>query len=289
MNRSPDGLPPLRDVIARFELAAKKSLGQNFLLDLNLTSRIARNGGPLDQGTVFEIGPGPGGLTRGLLMEGAQEVIAVEKDQRCLNALAEVSSAYAGKLTVIEQDALTVDFSTLGSTPRRIVANLPYNISTVLLLRWLKQIAADPTVYASLTLMFQKEVVDRLTASPGTKSYGRLSVMTQWLCRAQALFDIPPRAFIPPPKITSTVVRLEPHAAPLAPAEVGALEKVTESAFGQRRKMLRQSLKTLGVATGELIERAGVRETARAEELSVEEFCTLARCYQELKEAKPAS
>ncbi|KLN60208.1 16S rRNA methyltransferase [Kiloniella spongiae] len=282
MNKSPDNLPPLRDVIARFDLAAKKSLGQNFLLDLNLTSRIARGGGPLDQGTVFEIGPGPGGLTRGLLMEGAQQVIAIEKDQRCLEALKEVSAVYDNKLKVIESDALKVDLTELGTSPRRIVANLPYNISTVLLLRWLKQIAQDPTIFASLTLMFQKEVVDRLIAEPRTKSYGRLTVMTQWLCETSALFDIPPRAFIPPPKITSTVARLEPRQKPLAEANVFTMEKITEAAFGQRRKMLRQSLKSLGTNTPELISIAGIKETARAEELSIEEFCSIARAYDEL-------
>ncbi|KKJ76601.1 16S rRNA methyltransferase [Kiloniella litopenaei] len=283
MNRSTDKLPPLREVIARFDLAAKKSLGQNFLLDLNLTSRIARGGGPLDQGTIFEIGPGPGGLTRGLLMEGAQQVIAIEKDQRCLEALKEVSTAYNNKLQVIESDALKVDLTELGSSPRRIVANLPYNISTVLLLRWLKQIALDANSFASLTLMFQKEVVDRLIAEPKTKSYGRLSVMTQWLCETSALFDIPPRAFIPPPKITSTVARLEPRQKPLAKANVFTMEKVTEAAFGQRRKMLRQSLKSLGTNTPELISIAGIKETARAEELTIHEFCSIARAYDQLK------
>ncbi|OUS13039.1 16S rRNA (adenine(1518)-N(6)/adenine(1519)-N(6))-dimethyltransferase [Rhodospirillales bacterium 47_12_T64] len=283
MTKSPDNLPPLREVISQFDLAAKKSLGQNFLLDLNLTSRIARSGGPLDNGTVFEIGPGPGGLTRGLLMEGASHVIAIEKDQRCIKALEEVTKAYDGKLEVLDKDALKVDLTLLGTSPRRVVANLPYNISTVLLLHWLKQLAADPTAFASLTLMFQKEVVDRLTAKPRTKSYGRLTIMTQWLCETSALFDIPPRAFIPPPKVTSTVARLEPRQHPLAEADVYALEKVTESAFGQRRKMLRQSLKTLGVDTAQLIAKADIKETARAEELSIEEFCALARAYKALK------
>ena len=283
MTKSPDGLPPLREIISQYDLAAKKSLGQNFLLDLNLTSRIARGGGPLDQGTVFEIGPGPGGLTRGLLMEGANRVIAIEKDQRCIKALQDVIKAYNGKLEVLDQDALKTDLTQLGTAPRRVVANLPYNISTVLLLRWLKQLAADPTAFASLTLMFQKEVVDRLIAKPRTKSYGRLTVMTQWLCDTTALFDIPPRAFIPPPKITSTVARLEPRTQPLAKANVYDLEKVTEAAFGQRRKMLRQSLKSLGVDTPQLILEANITETARAEELTIEEFCALARVYGVLK------
>ena len=285
MTNSPDNLPPLREVISRFDLAAKKSLGQNFLLDLNLTSRIARNGGPLGQGTIIEVGPGPGGLTRGLLMEGTNHLIAIEKDKRCLEALSEVIQAYPGKLEIVENDALKVDFTKLGSTPRRIVANLPYNISTVLLIKWLKQLAIDPTAFASMTLMFQKEVVDRLVAKPRTKSYGRLSVMTQWLCETTALFDIPPRAFIPPPKITSTVARLEPRSAPLAEADVYDLEQVTGSAFGQRRKMLRQSLKTLGVDTPKLILEANIKETARAEELTIEEFCALARAYASLKHA----
>ncbi|WP_343559659.1 16S rRNA (adenine(1518)-N(6)/adenine(1519)-N(6))-dimethyltransferase RsmA [Kiloniella sp. b19] len=274
-----DGLPLLKDVINQYGLMAKKSLGQNFLLDLNLTARIARGGGPLDEGTIIEIGPGPGGLTRGLLMEGAKSVLSIEKDRRCLEALAEVEAAYPGRFRVMEADALELDLTKEAPAPRRIVANLPYNVSTVLLVGWLTQIAEDPETYASLTLMFQKEVAERLTAQPRTRDYGRLSVLTQWLCDAHHLFDISPKAFTPPPKITSTVVRITPRSKPLAPARLTTLEKITEAAFGKRRKMLRQSLKSLDVDSMALIEEAGVRETARAEELSVEEFCTLARCY----------
>jgi 16S rRNA (adenine1518-N6/adenine1519-N6)-dimethyltransferase len=263
----------LREVIATHGIAARRSLGQNFLLDLNLTRRIARAAGPLDAATVIEIGPGPGGLTRALLAEGARRVIAIERDPRCLSALATLADAYPGRLDLIEADALTLNPATLCDPPRRIVANLPYNIATALLLRWLDDIGA----YETLTLMFQREVAERLTAVPRTHAYGRLSVITQWLCEPRILFDIPARAFTPPPKVTSTVVQLTPRAHPLAPADKATLERVTAAAFGQRRKMLRASLRTLGVPSEGLLAEAGITPTARAEELSVEDFCALAR------------
>ena len=267
------GLPPLREVIAAHGLDARKRLGQHFLLDLNLTRRIARAAGDLSEGTVIEIGPGPGGLTRALLEVGARRVIAIERDERCRPALAELEAAFPGRLTVIFADALQTDAARIGEPPRRIVANLPYNVATPLLVRWLQTIDA----FAGLTLMFQKEVADRLTARPRTKDYGRLSVLTQWLTEPRRLFDIPARAFTPPPKVTSTVVQLTPRPAPLHRADRATLERVTAAAFGQRRKMLRQSLKQLGADPAALLARAGVPETARAEELNVEQFCTLAR------------
>ena len=271
-----DGLPPLRDVIARYDLAARRALGQNFLLDLNLTAKIARAAGDLSAGTTIEIGPGPGGLTRALLAHGAREVIAIERDARCLGALAEIAAAYPGRLTVIEGDALAVDCAKLGTMPRRIVANLPYNIATPLLIKWLQQGAA----FASLTVMVQKEVADRLIARPRTKEYGRLSVLAQFLARPRRLFDLPPRAFVPPPKVTSTVIELVPLAAPAFPARLGDLERVTQAAFGQRRKMLRQSLRTLGGDAEALLAAAEITPTARAEELNVEQFAALARVLE---------
>ena len=266
-------LPPLREVIRRFDLAARKSLGQNFLLDLNLTARIARAAAPLEGVSVIEIGPGPGGLTRALLLAGARHVTAVERDPRCVAALAELAAAFPDRLTIIEGDALAVDAASLAPPPRKIVANLPYNIATPLLLQWLRRAEA----FASLTLMFQKEVALRLAAAPRTKDYGRLSVMAQWRCAVRRLFDIPARAFVPPPKVTSSVVQLVTRAAPLAPCSFADLERVLAAGFGQRRKMLRQSLKPLGLDAEALLAAAGVPPTARAEELSVEEFCTLAR------------
>ena len=219
------------------------------------------------------IGPGPGGLTRALLAEGAGRVVAIERDPRCIAALQDLATAYPGRLDIIEGDALALDPAALGEAPRRIVANLPYNIATALLLRWLDRIAE----YESLTLMFQREVAERLTAAPRSPAYGRLSVLVQWLCEARILFDIPPQAFTPPPKVTSSVVRLTPRAAPLAPAEKATLERVTAAAFGQRRKMLRSSLKSLGVPVEALLAETGISGTARAEELSVAQFCALAR------------
>src|SRR4051794_3017035 len=273
-----DGLPPLREVMRRHGIEPKRQLGQNFLFDLNLTGRIARGAGKLDEGTVIEIGPGPGGLTRALLSEGAKKVIAVERDARALPALAEIAAAYPGRLEVVEGDALKIDAGALGEAPRKIVANLPYNVATPLLFRWLDQ----PERFASLTLMFQKEVADRLTAKPRTEDYGRLSIVTQWRCEIKQLFDIPPKAFIPPPKVTSTVVQLIPRE-PLYAADQKDLEAVAEAGFGQRRKMLRQSLRTLPVEVNALLDRANIRDTARAEELDIEQFCALARAFAELR------
>ena len=269
-------LPPLRDVIAAHGLGARKSLGQHFLLDLNLTGRIARGAGNLENGTSIEIGPGPGGLTRALLDAGAAQVIAIERDDRAIAIQNEIAAAYPGRLEIIAGDALEVDCTTLGTAPRRIVANLPYNISTVLLLQWLRQ----ATAFESMTLMFQKEVVDRLAAEPRSPHYGRLSVITQWLCDVRPLFNVDKRAFTPPPAVMSTVVKLVPRAQPLAPARFETMERVTAAAFGQRRKMLRSSLKALGNAEV-LIAAAGITPTARAEELPVEAFCALARAVDD--------
>jgi len=270
---SADGLPPLRDVIERHGLQARKALGQNFLLDLNLTGKVARAAGDLSQVTVIEVGPGPGGLTRALLMHGAQRVVAIERDERCLAALAEIAARYPGRLEVISGDALKTDFAALaGGAPAKIVANLPYNIGTELLVRWLT-VAEWPPFYQSLTLMFQREVAERIVARPGDEAYGRLGVLAGWRTQARIVFDVPRQAFTPPPKVTSSVVHLVPRAAPL-PAEVKTLGRVTQAAFGQRRKMLRQSLKALG---GEdLLARAEIDPTRRPETLSVEEFVRLA-------------
>ena len=266
-------MPPLREVIARHGIIARKRLGQNFLLDLNLTGRIARSAGRLDQATVIEIGPGPGGLTRALLAAGARRVIAIERDRRCVAALGELAAAYPGRLDLVAGDALELDPKTFSEKPRKIVANLPYNIATPLLLGWLEQVGE----YENLTLMLQRELAERLIASPRSKSYGRLSVLFQWIAEPRILFDVPARAFIPPPRVTSSVVAISPRTEPLAPARWLMLERVTAAAFGQRRKMLRTSLKQLGLALDPLLEQAGVAPTARAEELSVVEFCALAR------------
>jgi 16S rRNA (adenine1518-N6/adenine1519-N6)-dimethyltransferase len=271
-------LPPLREVIARHGLAARKSLGQHFLLDLNLTGRIARAAGDLTTGTTIEIGPGPGGLTRALLAQGAR-VIAVERDARCIAALGELAASWPGRLEVVEADALTIAVHALGTAPRRIVANLPYNVGTAMLLQWL----AHPEAFASLTLMFQKEVALRLAAQPGDDSYGRLAIAAQWHWHVRKLFDIAPSAFTPPPKVVSTVVELAPREKPLAPADPGILERVTAAAFNQRRKMLRSSLKALGVPADDLLARADIAGTRRAEELSIEEFCALARAFSALR------
>lgn len=269
-----DGLPPLRDVIERHGLAAKKSLGQNFLFDLNLTRRIARAAGSLADVTVVEVGPGPGGLTRALLMEGAQRVVAIERDARAIPALAEISAAYPGRLEVVEGDALDGSWRERVSGPTRIVANLPYNIATPLLTGWLTA-EPWPPWFLSLTLMFQKEVAERITAKRGSKAFGRLAVLSQWRATAQKLFDIDRRAFSPPPNVTSSVVHIVPGKA-LADIRVQSLERVTAAAFGQRRKMLRQSLKGLGVPVEKLLEEALIEPTRRAEELSVADFCRLA-------------
>ena len=271
-----DALPPLREVIARHGLMARKALGQNFLLDLNLTSRIARASGPLEGATVVEVGPGPGGLTRALLAGGAARVIAIERDARCLPALAEIAAAYPGRLDVIEGDALKVDMAALtAGAPARIVANLPYNVGTTLLTGWLTG-EAWPPWYQSLTLMFQKEVAQRIVAAPGSEAYGRLGVLAGWRTAARIMFDVGPSAFVPPPKITSSVVHLVPRTEPL-PCPVRMLERVTLAAFGQRRKMIRQSLKGLGRDPMPLIEAAGLDPTERAENLTIEDFCRLAR------------
>lgn len=269
-------LPPLSDVIQRHGLAARKSLGQHFLLDPGITRRIAEAAAPLAGREVVEIGPGPGGLTRALLAGDCRRVQAVELDARCLAALAELAEAYPGRLEVTAGDALTLATWRLGEAPRKLVANLPYNVGTALLLGWLKAIAAEPGCLESLTLMFQKEVAQRLTAAPRQGAYGRLSVISQWLCRVEPCFDLPPGAFRPPPKVVSSVVRLTPRPEPLAPASLAALERVTAAAFGQRRKMLRQSLKGLGGDPRPLLAAAGLDETARAEELGVADFCRLA-------------
>jgi 16S rRNA (adenine1518-N6/adenine1519-N6)-dimethyltransferase len=265
-------LPPLRETIARHGLDARKRLGQHFLLDLNLTRRIARAAQPLDRGTVIEVGPGPGGLTRALLLEGAARVVAIEVDRRALGALDELREASGGRLQVIEADALTLDPATLGPAPRRIVANLPYNIATPLLVRWLQQADA----IADLVLMFQKEVVDRLVAAPRRKDYGRLSVLAQHVCEVRRLFDIPASAFVPPPRVTSSVARLTPWPAGRRLADLAPLERVTAAAFGQRRKMLRGALAGLFADPVAVLERLGLPPTARAEELAVADFVRLA-------------
>ncbi|HEV7435469.1 MAG TPA: 16S rRNA (adenine(1518)-N(6)/adenine(1519)-N(6))-dimethyltransferase RsmA [Pseudorhizobium sp.] len=268
-----DGLPPLREVIQRYGLDAKKALGQNFLLDLNLTQKIARTAGALEDATVIEVGPGPGGLTRAILSLGARKLVAIERDPRCLPALAEIADHYPGRLEVIEGDALKVDFAALvPEGPVKIIANLPYNVGTQLLVNWLLP-GQWPPFWDSLTLMFQKEVGQRIVANEDDDHYGRLGVLAGWRTRAHMVFDVPPQAFTPPPKVTSTIVHLTPRAEPLA-CDVTKLEKVTQAAFGQRRKMLRQSLKPLG---GEaLLTRAGIDSSRRAETLSVDEFVRLA-------------
>lgn len=265
---APD-LPPLRQVIARHGLTVRRKLGQHFLLDLNLTARIARAAGDLATTNVVEVGPGPGGLTRALLEAGSAQVVAVERDPRCVAALEELAAKYPGRLRVVEGDAQTIDPAELVMPPRRIIANLPYNIGVPLLLSWLGR-AAD---YAGLTLMFQKEVADRLVGRPGSKDYGRLSVIVQWLCEVRREFNVDRRAFTPPPKVASSVVTLVPRRLLLAQANMADLERVTAAAFGQRRKMLRSSLKPLGLDPQIL----GLDPTARAEELTVEQFCVLAR------------
>jgi 16S rRNA (adenine1518-N6/adenine1519-N6)-dimethyltransferase len=271
-----DDLPPLREVIRRHGLAARKSLGQNFLLDLNLTARIARAAGPLEGITVLEVGPGPGGLTRALLAAGARRVVAIERDARCFAALGEIAAHDPQRLVIVDGDALRVDpVPYLGGGPARIVANLPYNIATQLLIDWLT-LEPWPPWYDSLTLMFQREVAERIVAAPGSKTYGRLSVLANWRTRPAILFDIAPRAFVPPPKVTSSLVRLEPREAPLA-CDLRTLERVTAAAFGQRRKMLRQSLKSLGTEPAALLAAADVDPTARAEDLAVEDYVRLAR------------
>ncbi len=270
-----DDLPPLREVIRRHGLSAKKSLGQNFLLDLNLTARIARAGGALDGVTVVEIGPGPGGLTRALIASGARRVIAIERDSRAVAALGEIEAHYPGRLTVIPADALEADIAPyLDGGPARIVANLPYNISTALLVRWLGT-EPWPPWFDMMVLMFQREVAERIVAKPGDKPFGRLAVLAGWRTEARIMFDVAPSAFVPPPKVTSSVVRLIPRASPL-PCTRMTLERVTAAAFGQRRKMLRQSLRSLGADPGPLLAAAAIDPAARAEDVPVAGFVALA-------------
>ncbi len=275
-------LPPLREVIAAHNLAAKKSLGQNFLLDLNLTRRIARAAEP-EGAVVYEVGPGPGGLTRALLLEGAARVIAVERDERCVAALADLTAAFPGRLEIVSDDAMKIEETTLlqqrgieGAV--RVAANLPYNIGTALLVKWLTA-AAWPPFWQSLTLMFQREVAERIVAAPGSAAFGRLSVLAQWRARPAILFDVSRSAFVPPPKVVSSVVRLEPLEKPVAPAELADLEAVTAAAFGQRRKMLRHSLKTLTPDAEALLRDAGIDPTERPERLGVAAFASLARAW----------
>jgi 16S rRNA (adenine1518-N6/adenine1519-N6)-dimethyltransferase len=287
----PDNLPPLREVIAAHGLSAKKSLGQNFLLDLNLTRRIARAAEP--QGAViYEVGPGPGGLTRALLAEGAARVIAVERDERCLAALAEIAAAYPGRLEIVAANALALDETKLlresgADGPVRVAANLPYNIGTALLVKWLTA-DAWPPFWSSLTLMFQREVAERIVAAPGTHAYGRLSVLAQWRARGKILFDVSNSAFVPPPKVTSAIVRVEPLGEPVAPARLCDLEAVTAAAFGQRRKMLRQSLKTLTPDADAMLRETGIDPTERPEQLSVAQFAALARAWADRSADKSA-
>lgn len=274
-----DDLPPLREVVRTHGLMAKKSLGQNFLFDLNLTSRIARSAGLLEEATVVEVGPGPGGLTRAILAAGAKRVIAIERDARCMPVLAEISERYPGRLEVIEADALEFDpRSMIGEGPVRIISNLPYNVGTALLTGWLA-VEEWPPWWSSLTLMFQREVAERIVADEiDPKDYGRLGVLCGWRTEARILFDVPPSAFVPPPKITSSIVHLTPREKPL-PCRIGALEAVTRAAFGQRRKMLRQSLKSIAPDPSAIIAAAGLEETIRAENVPVEGYVALANAW----------
>ena len=269
-------LPPLKDVISKHKLSAKKSLGQNFLLDLNLTSKIARYAGNLEQSDVLEIGPGPGGLTRSLLNEGARKVVAIEKDTRCIAALEEIQTQFTGKLKIVQGDALSTEVRQYLTHPVQIIANLPYNIGTELLVRWLNS-ATWPSFWQSMTLMFQKEVANRIVASPGSKAYGRLSVMAQWRCNTKIAFNIPATAFTPPPKVESSIVHFEALKEPRFPAEVNKLEFVVSKAFNQRRKMLRGALKGHFKNVEEGLLAIGVVPTKRAENVTIQEFCLMAQ------------
>ncbi len=284
-----DPLPPLRQVLATHGLQAKRSLGQNFLLDLNLTARIARAAGPLENVTVLEIGPGPGGLTRALLTEGAARIVAVERDVRCLAALEQIAAAYPDRLEIVAGDALELGSAmpaSLAAAPLvRIVANLPYNIATPLLVNWL-QIEPWPPWWDRLVLMFQHEVAQRITAAPGSRTYGRLSVLAQWRASARLVFTVDAKAFTPPPKVTSAVVEFIPQPPPDDPPPVAAISAITAAAFGQRRKMLRQSLKSTGIDPAILLNAAGLDETLRAENVTVAEFVTMARAFQETRESR---
>lgn len=278
-----DGLPPLREVIANHDLRAKKSLGQNFLLDLNLTAKIARQAGDLANSDILEIGPGPGGLTRGLLAEGARRVLAIEKDERALPALGEIAAAYPDRLTVLHGDALQIDPLAHLTPPIRVAANLPYNIGTELLIRWLTP-KQWPPFWESLTLMFQKEVAERIVAKPGSKAYGRLALLAQWRADARIVMTLPPEAFVPPPKIHSAVVHLTALAQPRYPADPATLSQLTATAFNQRRKMLRASLRGLHPEMESMLAEAGIPPTARAEEIDLEHFCALSRLLQKARQ-----
>ncbi len=271
-----DGLPPLREVIAEHGLSARKALGQNFILDLNLTARIARAAGNIREADVLEVGPGPGGLTRGLLAEGARKVVAIEKDARCLPALARIADAYPGRLEVVQGDALEVDLSGRFAPPVRVVANLPYNIGTELLVRWLTP-SDWPPFWTSLTLMFQREVAERIVATPGSEAYGRLAILAQWRAEPRIVLDLPPQAFVPAPKVSSAVVHLDALPRPRFPASASALARVTAAAFGQRRKMLRSSLRSISPNIETHLEAVGIPPTERAERVSLDAFCALAR------------
>jgi len=271
-----DQLPPLREVIAQHNLSAQKSLGQNFLLDLNLTSKIARQAGDLTQSDVLEIGPGPGGLTRGLLAEGARRVIAIEKDRRCIAALEDIQKAYPDRLKILEGDALSINPMEHLTGPVKVVANLPYNVGTELLIRWLTP-KRWPPFWTSLTLMFQKEVAERIVAPVASKAYGRLALLSQWRTDANIVMNLPPSAFTPPPKVSSAVVHLTALSSPRFEAEAAVLEKTVAKAFNQRRKMLRSSLKGFTLDLEEKLQAAGISPTLRAEQVSLEQFCALAR------------
>lgn len=286
MTATPDGLPPLRDVIRACGLTAKKSLGQNFLLDLNLTRRIARAAGPLENVTIVEIGPGPGGLTRALLLEGASHIVAIEKDERCLAALHDIAAHYPGRLDVVAGDARKVDYGALGLTaPSRIIANLPYSVGTPLLIGWLKT-EPWPPWFDRLVLMFQSEVADRIVAKPRTKAYGRLSVLCQWRTQPRILFNVPAGAFTPKPKVESSVVEFVPREKLEPPCDATQLEKITTAAFGQRRKMLRASLRQITSDPETLLRSLDLEPTARAEELQVGDFCRIANALNGAQEPR---
>ncbi len=276
-----DTLPPLRDVIRTHDLQARKSMGQNFLLDLNLTAKIARQAGDLTNCDVLEIGPGPGGLTRGLLAEGARRVLAIEKDRRCLPALEEIAAAYPGKLEVLNADALEVDPLSTLTPPIRVASNLPYNVGTELLVRWLTP-ADWPPFWSSLTLMFQREVAERIVAQPGNKTYGRLAILAQWRSDARIVMQLPPEAFTPPPKVSSSVVHLTALPAPRYPANANTLSRIVALAFNQRRKMLRAALKGSAPDIEDRLLSAGLKPTDRAEQIPLEGFCALARAIDSI-------